>query len=223
MQNKGLLTTFTILFALGCAYALSLTWVATSVESDAKEKANGDSKVEFAYLDSMSSEVIYPVLDYTYGDLKTKMLNLGLDLKGGMNVTLELQVEDVVKALASFSKDQAFNTAIIEAKKMQQSTTADFVTLFGQAYESANPNGKLSSIFHTLDNKEKIAIDATNEDVLAFIREEADDAIDRSFNVLRTRINLFGAAIVINRILMQRTKSDATIHIIIKRIEELRI
>jgi len=194
MQNKGLLTTFTVLFALGCVYALSLTWVATGIESDAKEIANGDSKIEFAYLDSMSSEIVYPVVDYTYGDLKTKMLNLGLDLKGGMNVTLEVQVEEVVRALSSNSKDQAFNTALVEAKNMQQNTTADFVTLFGQAYEAANPQGKLSSIFYTLDNKEKLSPNATNEEVLTFIKEETDGAIDRSFNVLRTRIELFGAA-----------------------------
>ena len=112
MQNKGLLTTFTILFAIGCLYALSLTWVASSVESDAKAYANGDSEIESAYLDSMASEKVYPVIDYTYGDLRTKMLNLGLDLKGGMNVTLEVQVEEVVKALSSFNKDAAFNKAI---------------------------------------------------------------------------------------------------------------
>ncbi|MCO6501059.1 MAG: protein translocase subunit SecDF [Vicingus serpentipes] len=194
MQNKGLLTTFTILFALGCIYALSLTWVATGVEDDAKEFANGNSDIEFAYLDSMSSEVVYPVLDYTYGNLRTKMLNLGLDLKGGMNVTLEVQVEEVVRALSSFSKDQAFNQAVIEAKKRQQNTTADFVTLFGQAYEEANPNGKLSAIFYTLDNKDKLSPNATNKEVLEFVKEEADDAIQRSFNVLRTRIGLFGAA-----------------------------
>jgi len=194
MQNKGLLTTFTILFALGCVYALSLTWFATSVEDEAKEIANGNSDVEFAYLDSMASEVVYPVLDYTYGDLRTKMLNLGLDLKGGMNVTLEVQVEEVVRALSSFNKDEAFNQAVIEAKRRQQSTTADFVTLFGQAYEEANPNGKLSAIFYTLDNKDKLSPNATNKEVLEFVKEEADDAIERSFNVLRTRIGLFGAA-----------------------------
>ena len=194
MQNKGLLTTFTILFALGCVYALSLTWFATKVEDEAKEVANGNSDIEFAYLDSMASEIVYPVLDYTYGDLRTKMLNLGLDLKGGMNVTLEVQVEEVVRALASFSKDQAFNQAVVEAKKRQQSTTADFVTLFGQAYQEISPEGKLAAIFYTLDNKDKLSPNATNEEVLAFVKEEADDAIERSFNVLRTRIGLFGAA-----------------------------
>jgi len=194
MQNKGLITTFTILFALACLYALSLTWVATGIEGDAKDIANGDSKVEFAYLDSMASVEVYPVIGYTYGELRTKTLNLGLDLKGGMNVTLEVQIEEVVKALSSFSKDQAFNKAIIDAKKLQKETNKDFVTLFGEAYADANPNGKLSAVFYTLDNKGKLSPNATNEEVLAFVKEEADDAIERSFNVLRTRIGLFGAA-----------------------------
>lgn len=194
MQNKGLLTTFTVLFAIAALYSLSLTFVANSVESDAKEYGNGNSDLEFAYLDSMSSEEVYPVIGYTYGELRTKMLNLGLDLKGGMNVTLEVQIDEVVKALASYSKDNAFNQAIIDAKKQQQVTQADFVTLFGQEFQKKNPNGKLSSIFYTLDNKEKLSPNATNEEVLSFIKDEADDAIERSFNVLRTRIGLFGAA-----------------------------
>jgi len=194
MQNKGLLTTFTILFALAALYALSLTFVANGVESDAKEYANGDSDVEYAYLDSMASEEVYPVIGYTYGELRTKALNLGLDLKGGMNVTLEVQINEVVKALASFSKDNAFNQAIIDAKKAQKATNKDFVTLFGETYQEKNPNGKLSSVFYTLDNKDKLSPNATNEEVLAFVKAEADDAIERSFNVLRTRINLFGAA-----------------------------
>ena len=194
MQNKGLLTTFTILFAIGCIFSLSLTWFANSVESDAAEYANGNSDIEYAYLDSMASEEAYPVLGYTYGELRTKMLNLGLDLKGGMNVTLEVQVEEVVKALSSFSKDAAFNQAIIDAKKLQHETNLDFVTLFGQAYQEKNPNGKLAAIFYTLDNKDQLSPNATNEEVLAFIKTKADDAIGRSFNVIRTRIGLFGAA-----------------------------
>ena len=194
MQNKGLLTGFTILFAIGCLFSLSLTWFATSVESDAKEYANGNSDLEYAYLDSMASEEVYPLIGYTYGELRTKMLNLGLDLKGGMNVTLEVQIEEVVKALSSFNKDVPFNQAIRDAKKKQLETNQDFVTLFGEAYIESNPNGKLSSIFYTLDNKDLLSPNATNEEVLEFIKTEADDAIDRSFNVIRTRIGLFGSA-----------------------------
>ncbi len=194
MQNKGLLTTFTILFAIGCLYALSLTWVASSVESDAKAYANGDSEIESAYLDSMASEKVYPVIDYTYGDLRTKMLNLGLDLKGGMNVTLEVQVEEVVKALSSFNKDAAFNKAIQDAKIAQQSADKGFVELFGEIYTADNPNSNLAGVFYTLDNKDQLSPNATNEEVLEFVQAEADDAIERSFNVIRTRIGLFGSA-----------------------------
>ena len=194
MQNKGLLTTFTILFAMGCLYALSLTWVANGVESDAKEYANGNSDLEFAYLDSMASEEVYPVIDYTYGELRAKMLNLGLDLKGGMNVTLEIQVAEVVKALSSNNRDVAFNTALAEAKKLQQNSNEEFVTLFGQAYQEVNPTANLSAIFYTLDNKDKLSPNATNEEVLEFVKEEADGAIDRSFNVIKTRVGLFGSA-----------------------------
>lgn len=194
MQNKGLLTTFTILFALGCLFALSLTWFANKVENDAKDYANGDSDIEYAYLDSMASEKVYPVIGYTYAELRTKMLNLGLDLKGGMNVTLEVQVEEVVRALSSFNKDVAFNKAIDDAKKMQHNNNQDFVTLFGQAYKTNNPSGKLAAIFYTLDNKDELSPNATNEEVLEFIKDEADDAIERSFNVIRTRIGLFGSA-----------------------------
>ncbi len=210
MQNKGLLTTFTILFTIGCIFSLSLTWFANSVEKDAEEFANEYAtkyetansglkftkldSVEYAYLDSMSSVEVYPLIGYTYGELRTKMLNLGLDLKGGMNVTLEVQVEEVVRALSSFNKDVAFNQAIVDAKRLQKDNNQDFVTLFGQAYQEKNPTGKLSAIFYTLDNKEHLKPNATNEEVLAFIDTEAKDAIERSFNVIRTRIGLFGAA-----------------------------
>jgi SecD/SecF fusion protein len=198
MQNKGLLTTFTVLFAIASLYALSLTWVASGVENDAKEYAeefhNGDADAEFAYLDSMAAEEVYPVINYTYGELRTKMLNLGLDLKGGMNVTLEVQTDEVVKALSSYSEDAAFNKAIKDAKQLQKSSNTDFVTLFGQAYTTNNPKGKLAAIFYTLDNKDNLSPNATNEEVLAFIDEAANAAIAQSFEVLNTRINLFGAA-----------------------------
>lgn len=194
MQNKGLLTGFTILFAIGCIFSLSLTWFATQVEDDAKEYANGNSELEYAYLDSMASQEVYPVIGYTYGELRTKMLNLGLDLKGGMNVTLEVQVEEVVKALSGFNKDEAFNNAIREAKQKQLETNQDFVTLFGEAYTSKNPNGKLAGIFYNRNTKDRLSLNDNNEKVLEYIKTEADDAIERSFNVIRTRIGLFGSA-----------------------------
>lgn len=198
MQNKGLLTTFTILFAIASIYSLSLTWVAVGVENDAKEYAetnfNGSSDAEFAYLDSMASVEVYPVINYTYGELRTKMLNLGLDLKGGMNVTLEVQVDEVVRALTSYSEDAAFNKAIADANQLQIKNGGNFVTYFAEAYQKNNPNGQLISVFYTRDTKEKLSPNATNEEVLAYINEVANAAIEQSFEVIRTRINLFGAA-----------------------------
>ena len=198
MQNKGLLTTFTILFAIASLYSLSLTWFAVNVENDAKEYAetyhNGSSDAEFAYLDSMASVEVYPIIGYTYGELRAKMLNLGLDLKGGMNVTLEVQIDEVVRALSSYSDDSSFNEAIKKANELQVKNGGNFVTYFEQAYNEINPNGKLISVFYTRDNKEKLKPDASNEEVLTFINEVANAAIEQSFEVLRTRINLFGAA-----------------------------
>lgn len=198
MQNKGLLTTFTILFAIASLYSLSLTWFAVNVENDAKEYAetyhNGSSDAEFAYLDSMASVEVYPIIGYTYGELRAKMLNLGLDLKGGMNVTLEVQIDEVVRALSSYSDDPSFNEAIKKANELQVKNGGNFVTYFEQAYNEINPNGKLISVFYTRDNKEKLKPDASNEEVLTFINEVANAAIEQSFEVLRTRINLFGAA-----------------------------
>lgn len=198
MQNKGLLTTFTILFAIASLYSLSLTWFAVNVENDAKEYAetyhNGSSDAEFAYLDSMASVEVYPIIGYTYGELRAKMLNLGLDLKGGMNVTLEVQIDEVVRALSSYSDDPSFNEAIKKANELQVKNGGNFVTYFEQAYNEINPNGKLISVFYTRDNKEKLKPDASNKEVLTFINEVANAAIEQSFEVLRTRINLFGAA-----------------------------
>jgi SecD/SecF fusion protein len=194
MQNKGIIWTFIVLLTLACLYQLSFTLVVRNVEGEAKEQFGEDQKKVDAYLDSMQSEVVYPVFGFTYGECKKQELNLGLDLKGGMNVILEISVEDVVRALSSNSEDSLFNAAIAETKRMQRESQESFVTLFGKAYESLNPNAKMSSVFYTLENKEKISRSATNEEVLAFIEAEAKSAFDRSFEVLRTRVNLFGVA-----------------------------
>ncbi len=198
MQNKGLLTTFTILFAIASLYSLSLTWFAVNVENDAKDYAetyhNGSSDAEFAYLDSMASEEVYPVIGYTYGELRAKMLNLGLDLKGGMNVTLEIQIDEVVRGLASNSDDPAFNEAIKKANELQVQNGGNFVSYFEQAYNEVNPGGQLISVFYTRDNKEALSPKASNEEVLKFINEKANAAIEQSFEVISTRIGMFGAA-----------------------------
>ncbi|MBL4707665.1 MAG: protein translocase subunit SecDF, partial [Flavobacteriales bacterium] len=161
---------------------------------DAKDYGNGSAELEEEYLDSMASQPVYPLFDFTYGEVRKNVLNLGLDLKGGMNVTLEVSVADVVKALSSNSKDDVFQAAVVLAKEKQKSNQDNFVSLFAEAWSETAGDKKLSSIFYTLENKEKIDRNATNEEVIEFIREEADAAFDRTFEVIRTRVNLFGVA-----------------------------
>ena len=194
MQNKSFISLFAILFALVCLYQLSFTWIAQGVQEDAKLVANGDEAVERAYLDSIAFESVYDLgfIDYTYDDCKSREINLGLDLKGGMNVTLEVSVVDVIKALSNFSKDEGFNQAIAAAIEKQKSSQDDFVTLFGNAYNELNPDAKLASIFYTPELKDKVTTSSTNEQVLSMIRAEVEDAIGRSFNILRSRIDRFG-------------------------------
>ncbi len=197
MQNKGAITTFAILLAAVCIYQLTFSWKAKQIENRAKEFAQGDSRKEFAYLDSISGVDVYNFLGlkkFTYKDVKELEMNLGLDLKGGMNVTMEVSVVDVIKAMSNYNPDSTFNAALERAVVLQRNSTQDFVTLFGQAFEEIDPNAKLAAVFNTLELKERVKYDSSNQDVLDVIREETDAAIDNSFNVLRTRIDRFGVA-----------------------------
>lgn len=194
MQNKGLIWTFIVLLSLACLYQLSFTWVANGVEKDAADFANGSTELEEQYLDSMASIEVYPVFGFTYNEVRKNTLNLGLDLKGGMNVTLEVAVADVIRALSSYSDDEDFVKALELAKEKQKAAQDNFVTLFAEAWNETAPNRKLASVFYTLENKEKIDRNASNEEVIEFIRSETDAAFDRTFEVLRTRVNLFGVA-----------------------------
>ena len=197
MQNKGAIRLFAILLGLICVYQLMFTFKANQVEKAAKVYAKGDKAKEQTYLDSMSSEVAYNLLGlkkYTFKEVKELELGLGLDLQGGMNVTLEVSVVDLIKSLSNFSKDSTFNAAIRLAKLKQKTSQEDFVTLFGKSYEEIAPNGKLASIFNTLDLKDKIKYNSTNAEVLAELKKETKVAIDNSFNIIRTRIDRFGVA-----------------------------
>jgi len=194
MQNKGLIWTFIVLLTLACLYQLSFTWVAQGVESDAVAYANGDSKVEEAYLDSMASEEVYPLLNFTYNEVRKNTLNLGLDLKGGMNVTLEVNVAEVIKALSSRPEDEDFIETLDLAKEKQKSSQANFVDLFAQAWTEVAGDRQMTAVFYGLETKEKVDRNASNEQVIEFLREETDAAFDRTFEVLRTRVNLFGVA-----------------------------
>ncbi|MBV5315455.1 MAG: protein translocase subunit SecDF [Prolixibacteraceae bacterium] len=197
MQNKGAIRLFAILLGLICVYQLMFTFKASQVEKAAKEFAKGDKQKELMYLDSMSSEVVYNLLGlrkYTFKEVKELELGLGLDLQGGMNVTLEVSVVDLVKSLSNFSKDSTFNSAIKLALEKQKNSQEDFVTLFGKAFEEVSPSGKLASIFNTLELKDQIKYNSTNGEVLDVLRKETKVAIDNSFNIIRTRIDRFGVA-----------------------------
>ena len=195
MQSKGAIKLFAIVLALVCLYQISFTLVTRSVEADAREYANGNPELEKNYLDSIGPKGVYNlgVKDYTYRECKERELNLGLDLKGGMNVTLEVSVVDLLRSMAGQNASEpVFVKAIDKAVEMQRNSNKDFVTLFGEAFAEADPNGSLASIFANIENQDKINFKSTNEQVLKVLREESDAAISRSFNILRTRIDKFG-------------------------------
>ena len=212
MQNKGAIRTIAIIFALIFIYQLSFTLVTNRVENkaakyaeaEATKLANGDEsqfsllkdEKETYYLDSMSNVNVYNLLvkKYTYRDAKEREINLGLDLKGGMNVTLEVSVKDIVKALSGNSQDPTFLKAMDIATQRQEKSEGDFVTLFGQAFEEADPNARLASIFLYEFKDKGITVNSSNSDVLKVLKEECDGAVDRSYQILGTRIDRFGVA-----------------------------
>ncbi len=201
MQNRNVIKIFAIILTIVCLYQLSFTWIADGVEEDAVAYAAAFDETEQAekekfYLDSINSEEVYDILltSYTYAECKQREINLGLDLKGGMNVTLEVMVIDVIKALSNNSKDSVFNAAISNALKAQEDSQDDFVTLFGVEFEKLAPakNAGLSAIFSTPDLRDKVQFSSTNTEVIAVLNIEVEDAISRSFNILRSRIDRFG-------------------------------
>ncbi len=198
MQNKGAIKTLAIIFGLIFLYQLSFTVVTKVVEKRAAEFAQGDEAKENYYLDSVSNVNVYNLLvkKYTYRDAKEREINLGLDLKGGMNVTLEVSVKDIVNALAGANaNDPYFQQAMQLATERQEKSEGDFVTLFGQAYQEVAPAGSsLASIFLYEFKDNDISINSTNDEVLKVLKQETDGAIDRSYQILRTRIDRFGVA-----------------------------
>ena len=191
MQNKGFVTLFAVLLGLVCCFYLSFNVVTSIYNNKAEEYANGDKMAEFHYLDSMANEKVW--LGYTLKECRENELNLGLDLKGGMNVILEVSVPDIVRTLSGNSKDETFNKAMELAIARQNESQKDFIVLFQEAYEELDANARLSAIFGTtFDLKDKISLQSTNNEVIEVLKEEIQAAVDNSFNVLRTRIDRFG-------------------------------
>jgi len=194
MKSKGAVKLFAISLLLVCLYQLSFTLVTYRVEKKAKEFANGDAEKEKIYIDSISREPVYNLgfAKYTYLQCKERELNLGLDLQGGMNVTLEVSLGDLIRSLSNNNTDPNFNKAILMTNEKIKKSTKDYVTLFGESYAEVEPNGKLAAIFANQTNKDKVKISSTNAEVIKYIRDEASQAISRSFQILRARIDKFG-------------------------------
>ena len=216
MQSKGAIRFVAILLAIACIWQLSFTAVTMRQENkaekfaeaavEAAQKSAAFAKVSDAdkafyldsirkeenrhYLDSISSEKVY--FGYTYKDVKSKEINLGLDLKGGMNVMLQVQLKDLVKALAGDSNVPEFNNALALAQERSVDSRADFITLFAEAWEETANGMPLAQVFGTYEMRDKISPESTDAEVIGVIRAEAESAISNSFNVLRNRIDRFG-------------------------------
>ena len=200
MQSKGAVKLLAILLVIACVYQLSFSFVTRKVEKAAVEYAAAFDESEQAskeayYLDSIQNQPVYSFLglvDFTYKQCKEKEVNLGLDLKGGMNVMLEIEVQDLVKSLAGDSQDDpAFIAAIERANQALKAGTNDYIGEFAKAYAETSNGGSLATIFVSPDRKD-INPNSTDEEVLKVLRSETDAAIAASFNILRSRIDHFG-------------------------------
>ncbi|MDR1415796.1 MAG: protein translocase subunit SecDF [Prevotellaceae bacterium] len=199
MQGKGAIKFLAIVLGLVCLFELSFTLVTYRIGKKAEayatdENGNFSAAREAAYIDSMSAEVVYNigVAKFTYKECKEKEINLGLDLKGGMNVMLEISVPDIIRAMSGNSSDETFNRAMEQAQKNQVTGEADFVTLFAKTFKEIAPEDKLSRIFGTYELRSKISASTSDDDVVKVIRTQTEAAVANSFNVLRSRIDRFG-------------------------------
>ncbi|MCS5491138.1 protein translocase subunit SecDF [Algoriphagus limi] len=201
MQNKGVIVFLTVVITALCLYYLSFTFVSNGIQQTATEYATDASgNVDFvkrrAYLDSIWREPVYNFLgaDFTYQEIKETELGLGLDLQGGMHVTLEVSPVEIVKGLAGNPKDEAFNKSVEDARLAAKTSTDKYVNLFYSAWQQNNPGRNLSSIFATAANRGRISLESSDAEILDIIDTEVENAIERSFNILRTRIDRFGTS-----------------------------
>ena len=194
MQNKGFVKVFAVLLTLVCVFYLSFSFVTRHYTNKAKEVANGNAKVEQEYLDSLANEPVWKIWkwNYTLKQCREMEISLGLDLKGGMNVILEVSVPDLIKALADNKPDENFNQALATAAKQAVNSQDDVITLFVKEYHRIAPNAKLSELFATQQLKDKVNQKSSDAEVEKVLRSEVKAAVENSYNVLRTRIDRFG-------------------------------
>ena len=201
MRNKGAVVLLTVIISFLCIYYLSFTFVSRGIKKEAIKAATAedgiiDLTLKQQYLDSVWNEPVYSLfgVDYTYKEVKNTELNLGLDLQGGMHVVLEVSSVEILKGLSGNNEDNDFLEAIKRARELQKTSQESFPELFYQSFKEINPDGRLAEIFANSSNREKISFRSTDAEVMKMINDEINDAIDRSFNILRTRIDRFGTA-----------------------------
>lgn len=202
MQNKGFIILLTIVVSTLCIYYLSFTFVSRGVQQDAVTyAADAAGKVDIdkkqAYLDSVWNKPVYNLLglkEYTYKEVKASEISLGLDLQGGMHVTLEVSPVDIVKGLAGNSTDSAFVRAISKAEAQQRTSQKSFTTLFFNNFRQENPGRKLASIFANASTRGRISLQDADDQVIKVVNEEVENAIDRSYTIIRNRLDKFGAS-----------------------------
>ena len=196
MQSKGLIKFLVVVVSIACLYSLSFTFVTRKVERDAAEYAKGDMAKEKAYLDSIAGEEVYNLglAKFTYREAKAHELALGLDLKGGMNVTMEISLDELISNLANNPTDENFNKALESAVQKSKSVNRGVVELFVDEYKATGAGTPLATFFATSDNAALIKGTSSDSEVRSFLNKEADNAIENSFKVLRTRIDKFGVA-----------------------------
>lgn len=201
MNNKGLVITLTVVVTALCLYYLSFTFVSRQVQQDAIAHATlSDGSVSYAkkqnYLDSVWHEPVYNFLgaEYTYKEVKENELSLGLDLQGGMNVTLEVSPVEVIKGMAGNPEDRNLQAAIKYAQEKQKESQSSFVQLFKEGWEQNAGGRRMSDVFATAATRNTISVNASNDDVIRVLEEQVENAIARSFQILRTRVDRFGTS-----------------------------
>lgn len=201
MRNKGVVVFLTVIITALCLYYLSFTFVSNNFNQKAVDYATDEvGNVDFAkkqaYLDSIYREPVYNFLGakFTYKEIKETELGLGLDLQGGMHVTLEVSPVEILKGLSGNSKDPAFNTALDRATEAAKTTNDKFVNIFYSQWQQAASNRKLSEVFATAANRGRISLESSDSEILDIIDGEIENAIERSFNILRTRVDRFGTS-----------------------------
>ncbi len=213
MRNKGIIIALTVVVAGLCAYFLFFTYISRGVQDKAVAYATANGKTNETrrqhYLDSVWRAPVFG--PYTYRDVRQSELGLGLDLKGGMHVTLEVSPVEIVRAMSGNTKDPAFNKALAMAQEDQKTNSGTpFTALFGQRYQELAPSKPLARIFANTTNKSRgLDINSSNEKVIAVINKEEEEAIDRSFDILRTRVDKFG----VNQPSIQRVKGTGRLQI----------